>query len=59
MLDQHTVNVALERTPHKLIFLNALVSRIYAFLPRSADMLTTLLRVLLKDLPSAPESRAV
>jgi hypothetical protein len=44
MLDHHTVNVALERPPHNLIFLNALLSRIYAFLPRPADMLTTLLR---------------
>jgi hypothetical protein len=44
MLDHHTVNVELERPPHKLVFLNALLSRIYAFLPRPADMLTTLLR---------------
>ena len=34
MLDRHAVKLALERPPHKLIFLNALLSRIYAFLPR-------------------------
>jgi hypothetical protein len=34
MLDRHAVKLALEGPPHKLIFLNALLSRIYAFLPR-------------------------
>src|SRR5450755_2004323 len=35
------LRLALERPPHKLIFLNALLSRIYAFLPRPADMWMT------------------
>jgi hypothetical protein len=43
VFDHHEVNIELERPPHNLIFLNALLSRIYAFLPRPADMLTTLL----------------
>jgi len=37
MLDHHSVNVASEQPPDKLIFLNALLSRIYAFLPHPAE----------------------
>ena len=40
MLEGNAVSLALEPQPHKLIFLNALLSRIYAFVPR-ADMLMT------------------
>jgi hypothetical protein len=40
MLDHHTVNVELDSPPHKLMFLNPMLSGIYAFLPQP-DMLTT------------------
>jgi hypothetical protein len=40
-LDHHAVSVELEPPPHKLMFLNAVLSRIYAFLARPADTLTT------------------